>query len=165
MKKGRPFGRRDFKTEEERQSAFWERVSIGGLDECWNWKGYVEKQTGYGKFFFHKRLNGAHRYAYMSARGPIPDGMLVCHRCDNRLCQNPSHLFVGTYTDNNRDMFSKGRGSQPPHSPRFTAEQVLRIRSKWIPHKVTMSMIALEEGVSRKAIEIAIHKYKSVVSI
>lgn len=150
----------------ERIETFWKYVDVKDVDDCWCWKGRIEKQTGYGKFAWGgNRATSAHRFAWISTNGEIPNGMLVCHKCDNRPCCNPHHLFLGTIAENNRDMFNKGRGSPPPHSPRFTAEDVLRIRSKWIPHKVTMSMIALEEGVSTKAIELAIHKYKSVVSI
>jgi hypothetical protein len=160
MKKGRPFGRKSFKTEEERQVAFWERVQIGGLDQCWNWTGYREKQTGYGKVFFEKRLNSAHRYAYIVSRGPIPTGMLVCHRCDNRLCQNPTHLFVGTIADNNRDMFAKGRGSKPPSSAKSTPELVYKIRAMYIPYKMSMSKIANQLGIPMKRVECALRCWK-----
>ena len=162
MKKGRPKGTKNFSTDALRQEAFWKRVAIRGLDQCWNWTGYQEPQTGYGKFLFDKRVNGAHRYSYRIVRGPIPEGMLVCHSCDNRLCQNPVHLFAGTYTDNNRDMFSKGRGSKPPSSAKSTPEQVKMIRSMWIPQKVTMRMISEKLGISVKRVESAIRKWEHV---
>ena len=160
MKKGRPIGRKDFKTEEERQEAFWTRVAIGGLDECWNWKGYQEKETGYGKVFYDGRLNGAHRYAYISSRGPIPDGMLVCHRCDNRLCQNPTHLFVGTYTDNNRDMISKGRFRwvKPTGRARITEDDVRKIRSMWVFRKVTAKHISEKLKLPFRSVQHALEK-------
>jgi hypothetical protein len=77
--------------------------------DCWEWKG-KPKDTGYGTF-----LNGyAHRYAYEIVNGPIPAGMCVLHRCDNRICVRPDHLFLGTKEDNTADMWSKGRQSGAP---------------------------------------------------
>jgi hypothetical protein len=68
--------------------------------------------------------------AYEQAFGPIPPGLLVCHRCDERLCVNPEHLFVGTQKDNIADMISKGRACRGVlhHSVRLTEDQVRQIR-------------------------------------
>lgn len=83
---------------------FWEKVEKKDDDSCWIWLGHIDKY-GYGKFWNYL----SHRFAWIDAYGDIPNGMYVCHRCDNPSCVNPKHLFLGTQFDNMRDMVSKGR--------------------------------------------------------
>jgi hypothetical protein len=96
---------------------FWPKVVKS--DGCWLWVG-AKFERGYGCIVAGgPRINGrpaerrhlyAHRVSYELSVGPIPDGLYVCHHCDNPPCVNPSHLFLGTATDNNRDREAKGRG-------------------------------------------------------
>lgn len=79
---------------------------------CLEWTGYKDKK-GYGQaHHYYKRLF-AHRLSWMVHKGEIPEGMLVCHTCDNPPCCNPDHLFLGTYKENIQDMIRKGRSNTP----------------------------------------------------
>lgn len=100
---------------------FWEKVDkSGGDDACWNWMA-ADIGNGYGTFAEtpYKRTL-AHRMAWRLKHGELlPDGMDLCHKCDNRLCCNPAHLFVGTRADNLRDCREKKRhtyGEKSPHA-------------------------------------------------
>ena len=87
---------------------FWSKVHVGLPEECWEWQANTGR--GYGMFWFGKTPIVAHRASWMMLRGPIPEGMNVLHKCDNRKCVNPNHLFIGTQSDNVQDMLQKGRG-------------------------------------------------------
>ncbi|HVM93407.1 MAG TPA: HNH endonuclease [Terriglobales bacterium] len=76
---------------------------------CWEWTGYVNKSLGYGEFFWSRKKGYAHRFSYLIHKGEIPDGKLVCHTCDNRKCVNPEHLWLGSISENIKDMWEKGR--------------------------------------------------------
>lgn len=91
---------------------FWRKVKILGPDSCWEWQGFL-KEDGYGRIRFHKKVMMVHRVAYLLAKGEIPEGMNVCHSCDNRACCNPAHLWTGTDADNMQDMVKKGRHKYP----------------------------------------------------
>ena len=89
---------------------FWPKVDVRGPDECWPWR--ATQWRGYGKIGIGGATGTdvrAHRVSWEIHNGPIPAGMLVCHRCDAPSCVNPAHLFLGTQRDNMADMLAKGR--------------------------------------------------------
>jgi hypothetical protein len=111
-------------------------VEPGDVNECWLWKGRRNKKFKYGYIDLtedgkSKQLL-AHRIAYEINCGPIPEGLQVCHKCDNPPCVNHHHLFVGTALDNSRDCISKGRNSrgERAHGAKLTANAVIEIRKR-----------------------------------
>jgi uncharacterized protein (DUF433 family) len=91
-----------------RTETFWSRVEKGGVDDCWPWAARRGPQ-GYGAFRIDGKDRRAHRVAYQLSRGPIPDGLLVRHTCDNPPCCNPNHLLLGTHADNVADRRERKR--------------------------------------------------------
>jgi len=88
--------------------SFWAYVKPGSPDECWEWQG-CRQPSGYGIVSFDTKQTLAHRVSYLLHYGVEPGDHFVCHTCDNPPCVNPAHLFIGTHTDNVRDMVAKDR--------------------------------------------------------
>ena len=134
---------------------FWEKVDVRDSDACWPWLA-ATKQGGYGKIIGDDgHLHLAHRVAYKLVLGPIPLGLVVCHRCDNPDCVNPRHMFLGTQADNLRDMREKGRGN-PPHGTkhpkaRLSDQLVAQIRFDPRSHRQLSRLL----GISKSAIGMA----------
>lgn len=133
------------------------------VNGCWEYNGSRTVQ-GYGRISVKGVTKKAHRVAYESVHGPIPEGMVIRHTCDNPPCVNPDHLIIGTHQDNADDMVSRGRsfrGTGEAHSQaRLTADQVDEIRNKYVPHKYTLSMLAEEYGISFQHVSDIIHRKK-----
>jgi len=81
--------------------------------ECIVWKGARRNKNSYGAIKYKDKVIDTHRLSYMLHKGEIPEGMVVMHSCDNKPCINPDHLFIGTYSDNAKDAYDKGRMKTP----------------------------------------------------
>lgn len=88
-------------------------------NDCWVWTG-CRNHRGYGQFYFRGRARVSHRVAWILNFGEIPEGMSICHHCDNPPCVNPDHLFLGTMADNMSDKMTKGRLAKGPTSGAHT---------------------------------------------
>lgn len=135
---------------------FWDKVNK--TNHCWLWTGPL-KEGRYGSFYFRKKGDRAHRVSWVITYGDIPEGLCVLHRCDNTLCVNPEHLFLGTQLDNIKDRDDKGRCS-PGESfqkgsnhkkAKLTEEKVQKIRRLY-NGTCSQQEIAQQFGVSTMTI-------------
>lgn len=98
---------------------------------CWLWTA-CKTEDGYGSLSVWPKRLRAHRWSYQHHVGEIPDGMCVCHKCDNPICVNPDHLFLGTHQDNMADRNRKGRQHRPQGelsgTAKITEETVILIK-------------------------------------
>jgi hypothetical protein len=138
---------------------FWSRVDkAGAKNSCWLWKGQ-KIISGYGAFGRLAPYNNfktvlAHRLAWQLTNGEIPVGLFVLHKCDQKLCCNPEHLFLGTHKDNMRDMCQKGRhgdtqGSKSGMAKLYEAD--VRVIRK-LARNFELNHIALAHGVAATTI-------------
>lgn len=136
---------------------FWEKVNVAGPDECWEWKTALNTD-GYGQFHLRPVKGGksvnfqAHQVAYFLEHRVLPEGLCVCHRCDNPKCNNHHHLFLGTPTENIKDRDQKGRhrpSRGTENGANILAEhQVQQVRLLWFVDKKRAEEIAAMFTVS-----------------
>ena len=133
------------------------RININEKNGCWDFSGCIQS-NGYGRITYKRKTMGAHRLAYLAFIGEIPTGMDVCHKCDNRRCVNPAHLFIGSRKKNMEDCVRKGRqakgdrlsalkSGEKTNFAKLTERQVLEIRER-IKNKEKISDIAKKFYVS-----------------
>lgn len=149
--KGQPIRYIDGHGSRKRQTLadlFWHYCAAGEAEVCWEWQGNTSR-NGYGRLSWAGRTLQAHRASWeIHNSRPIPDDLWVCHSCDNRLCVNPAHLWLGTRQDNIDDMVAKGRqalGERASHA-KLTDEDVRLIR-KLAAEGVTYKSLADHYGV------------------
>ena len=127
------------------EERFWKKVDIKSGDECWDWKAGTFAQ-GYGCFYNGIIGEKAHRQSWIYTHGPIPDNGLILHKCDNRLCVNPNHLYLGNRSDNQRDRANSD-------SIKFTSDMI-----------VTMKRMYWEYGMKQKEIAHIFKVDQSIIS-
>jgi hypothetical protein len=139
---------------------FWNKVNK--TETCWLWTG-GKNQKGYGlwKREYKGKNHSVHRLSYELHKGPIPEGMLICHTCDVPSCLNPDHLFVGTALDNAQDRDRKKRRNvvgERIGTHKLTEEQVLQIRKRFTSRN--SAQLAKEFGVSRTCIYLIVSRIR-----
>jgi hypothetical protein len=158
----------------EQSWKWFTRTRKCGLDGCWEWTGGTSSK-GYGRIKYGGRMEQAHRVAWETHVGPIPPGMWVLHKCDNRRCVRPDHLFLGTHADNMRDRNQKGRTARGGRTgarlhpdcvargertgnARLTSDQVREIRALHAAGNITHKILAARFCVSRRSISAVVTK-------
>ena len=130
---------------------------IKNEEGCWGWTGCGPKNSTYGQFRHGMKMERAHRASWILHFGEIPKGLWVLHKCDNKICSRPDHLFLGTQKDNNLDMLKKGyhstlgKSGERNHMARLMPDQVKEIRSL-LHIGDSIVDIAKRFGVSKSAI-------------
>jgi len=130
----------------------WQLISIKGDDDCWEWQG-CKNSTGYGSMTASQKTYSAHRIVFyltypnvisLQAPSDKKSKQFILHKCDNRLCCNPSHMMLGNYDDNNKDAAAKGRSKAPKGAEhklaKLTQDQARKVREI---HKTGLTFVQI----------------------
>lgn len=139
------------------EERFWKKVDIKGENECWHWLGRSNQPYGYtgilpyGVVRFQGNITMAHRVSFMLKKGPIPEGHIIRHTCDNPKCVNPNHLISGTYKENSQDAIQRGRFNvrrgEKVNTAKLNEHQVRLLRKKFQEKKLSALEISLLMGM------------------
>lgn len=121
--------------EQDTRDRFWAKVRKLPGDTCWEWTACIARDVGYGLFWNGERLVSAHRFSYLMEHGSIPDGLYVCHHCDNRRCVRPEHLYAADQSRNLLDCVKRGRHNpkrgEASNLAKITEDDVRDIRARY----------------------------------
>jgi hypothetical protein len=160
---------------------FMEKITIKE-NGCWEWIGATD--NNYGQIWIDGKKEKAHRASYKLHYGEIPHNVLVCHKCDNKICVNPEHLFIGTQSDNMKDCSNKNRTAfkkypyilrrkktkttkgEQHHQAKLKEYQVIEIRNLF-NSGIRLRDISAKYGINRKHIQDIVHfrSWKHVAAI
>lgn len=129
---------------------FQQNFIVKNNDECWNWTGWIGT-NGRAQFKYKNKIYSGSRSMYELHYKKKPGKKYVLHTCDNIVCVNPYHLWLGTQKDNVRDMYAKGREVHPPR-PRKLDEQKVRQIKMLLNAGLTLTAIANQFGCTFKNI-------------
>lgn len=143
-----------------------ERYEVDDETGCWEWSGYVKEDNGYGEMSVNGSTEYAHRVSYTFHNGEIGDDEWVLHKCHNKICINPDHLYLGDVRDNVKDAIEEGsfwsggqlKDGEENVSSKLTAEQVREIREGYETTDKTMRDLADGFGVTAGNIHAIIHR-------
>jgi predicted XRE-type DNA-binding protein len=126
------------------ESYFWSKVNKNGENGCWLWMGTMER-AGYGSIEIIGKRNRTHRHAYIITYGKIEGDLLVCHKCDNRKCVRPDHLFLGTHKDNSQDAAKKLRLARK--LTRDNVVQIVQLVRKGGQHREVAKLLKVSKSL------------------
>lgn len=144
------------------EQRFWNKVNITDAERCWGWTG-AKQSNGYGNLRRNKKWLLAHRYSFSLKHGEINNRLMVLHKCDNRLCVNPNHLFLGTAKDNTVDMMNKGRCGGYKNM-KLTEEDRKRVRFFYYAEQKTQKVLSEYFNVSAACISKIVNSYTKAVA-
>lgn len=136
------------------EKRFWKHIDKKENNECWDWIGACNKY-GYGQIRLNDKVIRVHRFSWIIHNGKIPGDLYVLHKCDNPLCVNPNHLFLGTHQDNMDDMINKKRDNKAKGEnhgmAKLTSKEVKKIKvllnQKEISRKRISKMFNISQSV------------------
>lgn len=142
---------------------FWSKVEVRRPGECWDWRAKSVGSGGHGVFRPSKSLPlvKAHRFAWEAAHGPIADGVILRHRCDNAGCCNPAHMIPGTQAQNVADMHMRRRRR---YKTQFSDQQIIQIRERYLAGESQRSL-AQEFECSQSYISMIVRGVRGVAAM